>query len=89
MRDKSTGIAIAFAVVAMAFGYALGIAGVFRGPPVASSDVTIQTAAPTVDDDRLRGYLPGSEWIDQANEKTYQAISTGPGAANWTQTNVQ
>ena len=52
---------------------------------VASSNVHVSTAAPTVNDDIDRGFLAGAIWIDQTGLDAYIAISTADGAADWDQ----
>lgn len=88
MRDKSTGITISFAIIALVFGLAFLVNGVIGGQLVASSDVVARQSAPTVNDDIDRGFLPGYTWVDQSASKTYIAISTSDGVAVWNQTNI-
>ena len=60
----------------------------FKGATmVASSNVHVAQVAPTVNNDIDEGFLPGAVWIDQTNNNSYVAISTGDGAADWDQTN--
>tara|TARA_B100000686_G_scaffold17271_1_gene16095 strand:- start:78 stop:335 length:258 start_codon:yes stop_codon:yes gene_type:complete len=81
MRDKGLGIAIAFGLVMFVLVWAQ--TNGFASQPVASSDVTVQGAAPTVNDDIDRGYLPGYVWIDQGGPGVYIAVSVADGAADW------
>ncbi len=81
MRDKSVGIALA--VMMIFFGLIWAQTNGFSSQPVASSDVTVQGAAPTVNDDITRGYFPGYVWIDQGGPGAYIAISTAAGSADW------
>lgn len=81
MRDKSVGIALAIMVIF--FGLVWAQTNGFSSQPVASSNVTVQGAAPTVNDDITRGYFPGYVWIDQSGPGAYIAISTGDGSADW------
>ena len=60
----------------------------FKGSTmVASSNVHVAQGAPTVNNDIDEGFLPGAVWIDQTNNNSYIAISTGDGASDWDQTN--
>lgn len=43
------------------------------------------SAAPTVNDDGIANYSPGSLWVDKTNENTYICIRSTPGAAVWVQ----
>lgn len=81
MRD--VGIAIGFIVFVVVFVVSNG----FKSNSVASSDVTVRTADPTVDDDIDRGFLPGYQWVNQSNQKIYGVVSTGDGTADWDQLN--
>ena len=83
MRDKGLGIALAFGIIVFVLMWAQ--TNGFASQPVASSDVTVQAAAPTVHDDIDRGYLPGYVWVDQTAPAVYIAISTADGAADWNQ----
>lgn len=42
-----------------------------------------KTAAPTVNDDSGDGYAIGDLWIDETNDKVYQALNVTVGAAVW------
>lgn len=42
-----------------------------------------KTAAPTVSDDSGDGYAIGDLWIDETNDKVYQALNVSVGAAVW------
>jgi hypothetical protein len=83
MRDKGLGIAIAIALSMFVLMWAQ--TNGFSSQPVASSDVTVRTAAPTVDDDVDRGFMPGYVWVDQTGVAVYIAVSTADGAADWNQ----
>ena len=43
----------------------------------------LKTAPPTVNDDSSAGYLVGDTWLDETNDKIYQAIDVSIGAAVW------
>ncbi len=84
MKDKTTGIALAFVLIIFILVFA--ITDGFKGATmVASSNVHVSTAAPTVNDDIDRGFLAGAIWIDQTGTDAYIAISTADGAADWDQ----
>ena len=86
MKDKTTGIALAFVLIIFILVFA--ITDGFKGATmVASSNVHVSTTAPTVNDDIDRGFLPGAVWIDQTANNSYIAISTADGSADWDQTN--
>ncbi len=57
----------------------------FASQPVASSDVTVRDATPTVNDDIDRGFLPGYVWVDQTGPGIYGLVSGANGAADWNQ----
>ncbi len=44
------------------------------------------SAAPGVTDDSSAGYEPGSEWVDQTNDKGYVCLDATVGAAVWLET---
>ena len=44
---------------------------------------TGKTTAPTVNSDSSAGYEVGDEWIDEAGDKSYQAVDVTVGAAVW------
>lgn len=44
---------------------------------------------PTVNDDALDGYLPGSRWINIATEKSFVAVNVTAGAAVWKRTDKE
>lgn len=84
MKDKTTGIALSFVLIIFILVFA--ITDGFKGATmVASSNVHVSTAAPTVNDDIDRGFLAGAIWIDQTGLDAYIAISTADGAADWDQ----
>ena len=86
MRDKTTGIALAFVLIIFILVFA--VTDGFKGANmVASSNVHVSTTAPTVNDDIDRGLLAGAVWVDQTAQISYIAISTVDGAANWDQIN--
>jgi len=76
-------LAIALGIGALAFAIVLGLTNGFSNAPVASSNVTVQGAAPTVNDDVDRGFLPGHVWIDDTAPGVYIAVTTADGAADW------
>ncbi len=83
MRDKGLGIAIAFGMIVFVLMWAQ--TGGFQAAPVAVSNVHVADAAPTVNDDIDRGFLPGAVWVDQAGPGIYGILSSGDGAADWNQ----
>jgi len=44
---------------------------------------TGMTGTPTVNDDESLGYEVGDEWIDETNDKSYQAVDVTNGMAIW------
>ena len=80
---RESGMAVAF----IAFVVVFSITNGFASQPIASTDVTVRTADPTVNDDIDRGFLPGYQWVNQSNQKIYGLISSGDGSADWDQLN--
>jgi hypothetical protein len=79
----SNGLSIVVGIGALAFAIVLGLTNGFSSAAVASSNVTVQGAAPTVNDDVDRGFLPGHVWVDDTGPGVYIAVTTADGAADW------
>ena len=85
MRDKSTGIAIVFGVIGAILMYAV-TGGFAPGTQelVASSDVTVRSTSPTVNDDLDFNFQAGYIWIDAVGGAVYICEDASDGAAVWT-----
>ena len=79
----TNGLAISIAIGALALAIVLGLTNGFSSAPVASSQVTVQGAAPTANDDIDRGFLPGHIWVDDSGPGVYIAVTTADGTADW------
>ncbi len=85
LATNQSGGVVGIGVVLILFVVLWAQTGGFKSQPVASSDVTVQTTNPTVNDDLDRGYLPGHVWVNQTSTSVWIAVSVADGAADWNQ----
>lgn len=84
MRDKSLGIVVALGMIVLVVMYA--VTDGFSSPDqnlVASSDVTVRTTDPTVNDDIDLNILKGFVWINTTTGQAYINVDNTDGAAQW------